>query len=180
VILSPGPSTPAHFAGAEPLPGESITPPATRIRLTVPSPSGVFGSYQRKAPFRLSSLPARPGKTAGQTAWPLAGLHGRTKVHARLIPTAWRSFQRQSAGVGRGMPPISAPFVLRFGAGARRRKHETKQQGHGSPHSCRRSLRPGTRPTGPELWLLYSPASPDLYQFQPASGPDRQSHDTRS
>ena len=37
----------------------------------------------------------------------------------------------------RGMPPVSARFLLRFGADVRRRKDEAKLQGDGPPYLCR-------------------------------------------
>ena len=59
MILSPGPSTRAHFARAEPLPGESIMPPP--LRGPADSPATLRGLWQLsdEATFRLSSFPAQ-------------------------------------------------------------------------------------------------------------------------
>jgi hypothetical protein len=74
MILSPGPSTRAHFARAEPLPGQSIMPP---LRGPADSPATLrgSGSYRVKAPFRLSSLPAQEEPMAvklSQRGWTAA------------------------------------------------------------------------------------------------------------
>jgi hypothetical protein len=138
MILSPGPSTPAHFAGAEPLPGESIMPP---LRGPADSPATLrgFGSYRLRHPS-ASSLPAQ------EERWPPSLISGDGPQPSTSRPASSATPPPSCAHHAAG--PVTGPAPSRASTSTR----TTSTQGgqHDRRSHVRSPDRTGAPPTGRE------------------------------